>query len=90
MKPNLFKRHLESNHSDEKDRDKTYFQKLGENVKRQRLDQIGQSYQKSSGIVHASYEVFLLIAKNMKAHTIVKNFVLPAAKILVRNLIGGG
>ena len=55
---------------------------------RQRLDQTGQSYQKSAGILHASNEVSLLIAKNMKAHTIVENLVLPAAKILVRKLIG--
>ena len=89
MKPSLLKRHLESNHSDKKDRDKSYFQKLGENVKRQRLDQTGQSYQKSAGILHASYEVSLLIAKNTKAHTIAKNLVLPAAKIFVQNLIGG-
>ena len=56
-------------------------------MKRQRLDQTGQSYQKSAEILHASNEVSLLIAKNMKAHTIVENLVLPAAKILVRNLI---
>ena len=69
MKPSLLKRHLESNHSDKKDRDKSYFQRLGEDVKRQRLDQTGQSYQKSAGILCACYEVSLLIAKNMKAHT---------------------
>ena len=88
MKPSLLKRHLELNHSDKKDRDKSYFQRLGENVKRQRLDQTGQSYQKGAGIFHASYEVSLLIAKNMKAYTIAENLVLSAAKILVRNLIG--
>ena len=88
MKPSLLKRHLESNHPDKKDRDKSYFQRLGENVKRQRLDQTGQSYQKSTGILYFSYEVSLLIAKNIKAHTIAENLVLPAARILVRNLIG--
>ena len=88
MKPSLLKRHLESNHSDKKDRDKSYFQRLGENVKRQRFDQTGQSYQKSTEILYSSYEVSLLIAKNMKAHTIAENLVLPAARILVRNLIG--
>ena len=70
MKPSFFKRHLESNHSDKKDRDKSYFQRLDENVKRQRLDQTGLSYQKSAGILQASYEVSSLIAKTMKAHTI--------------------
>ena len=88
MKPSLLKRHLESNHSDKKDRDKSYFQRLGEDVKRQCLDQTGQSYQKSAGILCACYEVPLLIAENMKAHTIAENLVVPAAKILVRNLIG--
>ena len=57
-------------------------------MKRQRLDQTGQSYQKSAGILHASYELSLLISKNMKAYTIAENLVLPAAKTLVRNLIG--
>ena len=54
MKPSLLKRHLESKHSDKKDRDKGYFQRLGENVKRQRLNQTGQSYQKSTGILYSS------------------------------------
>ena len=88
MKPSLLLRHLESNHSDKKDSEKSYFQRLDENMKRQRLDQIGQSYQKSAGILHASYEVSSLIAKNIKAHTIAENLILPAAKTLVRNLIG--
>ena len=34
MKPRLLKRHLESNHSAKKDRDKSYFQRLSENVER--------------------------------------------------------
>ena len=88
MKPSVLKRPLESNHSNKKDRDKRYFQKLGENVKRQRFDQTGQSYEKIAGILHASDEVSLLIAKNMKAHTIAENLVPPGANILVRNLIG--
>ena len=54
----------------------------------QRLDQTGQNYRKMAGIVKASYEVSLLVAQNMKAHTIAELLVLPAAKILVRNLIG--
>lgn len=88
MKPSLLKRHLETNHSDKKDRDQSYFQRLGENVKRQRIDKTGQIYQKVAGIVKASYEVALLVAKNMKAHTIAESLVMPAAKILVRHVIG--
>lgn len=48
MKPRLLKRHLESNHAEKKDRDQCYFQRLGENVKRQRVDKIGQIYQKGT------------------------------------------
>ena len=43
MKPNLLEHHLESNHSIKKDQDKSYSQRLGENMKRQCLDQTGQS-----------------------------------------------
>ena len=59
MKPSLLKLYLESSHSDKKDLDKSYFQRLGEDVKRQRLNKTGQSYQNSAGILHASYEVSL-------------------------------
>ena len=41
VKPSLLQRHLHTNHSDKKDRDKSYFQRLGECVKRQRLDKTG-------------------------------------------------
>ena len=36
MKPSLLKRHLESNHAEKKDKDQSYFERLGENSKRQR------------------------------------------------------
>ncbi|XP_068246706.1 zinc finger BED domain-containing protein 5-like [Palaemon carinicauda] len=74
--------------ADKKDRDQSYFQRLGENVKRQRMYKTGQIYQKGAGIVKASYEVALLVAKNMKAHTIAESLIMPAAKILVRHVIG--
>ena len=45
-------------------------------------------YQKKKGVVKASYEVALLVAKNMKAHITGKSLVVPAAKILVKNVIG--
>ncbi|XP_068242269.1 zinc finger BED domain-containing protein 5-like [Palaemon carinicauda] len=88
MKPSLLKRYLETNHADKKDRDQSYFQRLSENVKRQRMDKTGQIYQEGAGIVKASYEVALLVAKNMKAHTIAESLIMPAAKILVSHVIG--
>ena len=88
MKPSLLKRYLVTNHVEEKEQDESYFHRLGENAKRQRLDKTGVIYQKKKGVAKASYEVALLVAKNMKAHTIGESLVMPAAKILVKNVIG--
>ena len=88
MQPSLLKRHLESNHAEKKNKNQSYFERLGENAKRQRPDKTGQFRQKKVGVVKASYDVSLPVAQNMKAHTIAESLVLPAAKALVRNLIG--
>ena len=69
-KPSLLKRHLVTNHVKEKEQDESNFQQLGENAKRQRLNKAGVIYQKKKGVVKASYEIALLVAKSMKAHTI--------------------
>ena len=57
-------------------------------MQRQCLDKTGKIYQKKKGIDKASYEVAFLVAKNTKVHTIGKSLVIPAAKILVKNVIG--
>jgi len=36
----------------------------------------------------ASYEVAFLVAKSMKAHTIAESLIMPAAKILIRRVMG--
>ena len=59
-----------------------------ENAKRQRLDQTGRFHQTKIGVVKSSNEVSLLVVQNMKAHAIAESLVLPAAKTLIRNLIG--
>ena len=88
IKPSLLKRHLVTNHVEEKEQDESHFQQLGENAKRQRLDKTSVIYQKKKDVAKASYEVAFLVAKNMKAHTIGESIVLPAAKILIKNVIG--
>ena len=82
MKPSLLQRHLHTNYSDKKNRDESYFQRLGECVKRQRLDKTGTIYQRKKGVVKASNEVAFLIAKNMKAHAIGESLIMSAAKML--------
>ena len=73
MKPSLLKGCLVTNHVKEKEQDKSYFQRLGENAKRQRPEKTGVIYRKKKGVVKASYVVALLVAKNMKAHAIDKS-----------------
>ena len=81
MKPSLLKRHLDSNHPKKKDKNESYHKGVGENVKKQHLDQTGQNEQKMAGTVKASNEVYLLVVQNMKAHTTAELLVLTAAKI---------
>ena len=57
-------------------------------VKRQRLDKTSLFHQKGAEIVKVSYEVPLLVAKSMKAHTIAESLIMPAAKILDRRAMG--
>ena len=45
-------------------------------------------YQKKKGVVKASYAIALLVAKSMKALAIGESLVMPAAKILVKTVIG--
>ena len=88
MKPSLLQRHLDTNHPDKKNRNESFFQRLGEHVKGQRLDNTGTIYQREKGVVEATNEVALLIAKNLKAHTIGEQLIMPAAKMLVKNVLG--
>ena len=56
--------------------------------KKQCLDKGGLFFQQTNAPLKASYEVSLMIAKQKKAHTIVENLVLPAAKIIVHCVFG--
>ena len=71
-----------------KRKNENYFQRLGENAKRQRLDKSAVIYQKKKGVVKVSFEVALIVAKSMKALAIGESLVRPAAKIFVKNVIG--
>ena len=51
MKPSLLKRHLERNHPNKMNADKSYFQRLADNVKRQRMNKTDQMQQKSADVV---------------------------------------
>ena len=88
MKSSLLQHHLDTNHPNKKDQNESYFQLLSENAKQQHLNKTGTIHQRKKGVVKASYKVTLLIAKNMKAHTIGESLIMPAAKMLAKHLIG--
>ena len=88
IEPSLLQRHLQTNYPDKKARDPNYFKRLGENAKKQQLDKTDKEYQQSVGIVTASYKIALLVAKNKKPHTIAEELIMPAAKVLVKHVIG--
>ena len=88
MKPSLLKLHLATNHVKEKEQDESYFQRLGENAQRQRLNKSGVIYQKKKGVVKVLHKVALLVAKSMEALAIGESLLMPAAKILVKNVTG--
>ena len=88
LEPSLLQRHLQTNHPDKKARNPNYFKRLGENAKKQRLDKTDKQYQQSVGIVTASYKIALLVAKNKNPHTIAEELIMPAAKVLVKHVIG--
>ena len=53
-----------------------------------RKNKTERQYQQSVGIVTASYEIALLVANNKKPHTIAEERIMPAAKMLVKHVIG--
>ena len=86
MKPSLLKRHLERNHPNKMKEVKSFFQRLADNVKRQRLEKMGQKQQKSAYVVAATFRIALLVAEQKQSHTIAESLILFGAKILVKSL----
>lgn len=90
MKPNKLKRHFDSKHLSFASRDINYFRSKADALKKARLDTGGKYYKQNAAAVEleASYLVALRIARAMKPHTIGEDFLLPAAKDIVRVMIG--
>ena len=88
MKPLKLKRHLETKHTDCKDKDVSFFERKANCVKRSRMDSIGVFQQQNRAAVEATFVVSLRIAKTKKPHTIAEQLILPCAKDINRILIG--
>ncbi|XP_040275720.1 protein ZBED8-like [Bufo bufo] len=88
MKPNKLKRHFDSKHPSFAGRDTNYFRSKADALKKARLDTGGKYYKQNVAAVEASYLVARRIARAMKPHTIGEDLLLPAAKDIVRVMIG--
>ena len=88
MKPSKLKRHLETKHTDCKDKDLSFFERKANCVKRSRMDSSGVFQQQNRAAVEATFVVSLRIAKAKKPHTTAEQLILPCAKDINRILIG--
>ena len=88
MKPSKLKRHLETKHTDCKDKDLSFFERKANCVKRSRMDSSGVFQQQNRAAVEATFVVSLRIAKAKKPRTIAEQLILPCAKDINRILIG--
>ena len=77
MKPFQLKQHLTTMHPQFQDKLREFFKLKTDNLKRQKLDSTRIFHQSSDGLLRASYEVTLLVAKNKKLHTIAENLIKP-------------
>ena len=88
MKPCKLKKHLQSKHPEHANKDPGFFERKRSDLKRQRLDSTGVFKQELAAAVEASYSVSYLIAQKKKPHNIGEELILPAAKILVKEVVG--
>ena len=80
MKPSKLKMHLQTKHTDSKDKDLSFFERKANCVKRSRMDSSGVFQQQNRAAVEATFVVSLRIAKAKKPHTIAEQLILPWAK----------
>lgn len=87
MKPSLLQRHLYTKHSSLKEKPVDYFQRRLNELRQGRKNITSFSQSNING-VEASFVASLRIAKCGKAHTIGESLILPAAKDIVRCVLG--
>lgn len=88
LRPSKLKLHLETTHSQDVAKDRSFFGRQELNMKRQRLDASGSIHQQNAALVEASFLVSIEIAKKKKPHTIGEELILPCAKTMVKLVLG--
>jgi hypothetical protein len=80
MKPLLLTRHLNTKHSDLKDKNVTFFKRLLENKNKCNMHTYLSSGSANADALEASFRISYRIAKSGKNHTIGENLILPSIK----------
>ena len=78
---------LHSIHPNFADKDKSFFTRKEEDVKRQRFDNDGSFYRANEAGIEASFRLSYQIAKQNRPHTIGEELIMPCAKTLVKLMI---
>jgi hypothetical protein len=87
MKPNKLKWHLETKHSEMKNKPQEYFRRKLDDVHIQQKPFVNTTTILSKTLL-ASYQVAYRIAQNKKPHTIGVSLILPAAIDIVQTMLG--
>ena len=87
MVPAKLKRHLDTNHPTLKNKNTSYFRRLLESNKKE-VECMRRATTFSQKALKVSYLVAELVAKAKQPHTVAEKVVLPACKIVVKEMVG--
>lgn len=91
MKPTKLKQHLENVYCQHKSKDKSFFERNMNMLKKMKLGATGVFQETNHKITEVSYVVALEIAKQKKPHTIGKTLIKPCAPFkMVKIIMGNG
>jgi hypothetical protein len=87
MEPNKLKRHLETKHSEMKNKPQEYIRRKLDDVRIQQMSFVNTTTVSSKALL-ASYQVAYRIAQNKKPDTIVESLILPAGIDMEQTMLG--
>ena len=87
MVPAKLKRHLDTNHQTLKNKNTSYFRRLLKSNKKE-VDFMRRTTTVSEKALKVSYLVAELVAKAKQPHTVAEKVILPACKIIVKEMLG--